>query len=137
MCNRSTPENSIRSRRGFTLVELLVVIGIIALLISILMPALSKARKQAAGAACLSNMRQLAVGWVAYAQANRGASGFRMAGNIVERFLHYTVELNSHGAVEVTCIQNSRNRSTREFGGFPAMMAALIAPMEMPAIQFG
>jgi prepilin-type N-terminal cleavage/methylation domain-containing protein len=61
-----------RMRAAFTLVELLVVIGIIALLIAILLPALSKARLQATRVKDLSNIRQITVACVAYAAESHG-----------------------------------------------------------------
>lgn len=58
--------------RGFTLVELLVVIGIIAVLIALLMPALEKARGKALQVACLSNMRQIGLSCLEYTAQNKG-----------------------------------------------------------------
>lgn len=61
-----------KSRHGFTLVELLVVIGIITLLISMLLPALNRARQSARVVQCMSNMRQLGLACVNYGNSFKG-----------------------------------------------------------------
>jgi prepilin-type N-terminal cleavage/methylation domain-containing protein len=68
----SISENSARQRRAFTLVELLVVVGIIAVLVAILLPALNKARAAALRIACASNVRQLGMATLMYAGDNKG-----------------------------------------------------------------
>jgi prepilin-type N-terminal cleavage/methylation domain-containing protein/prepilin-type processing-associated H-X9-DG protein len=70
-----------RLRQGFTLVELLVVIGIIAVLISILLPSLAKARQHANNVLCSSNLRSVGQGLMFYANEHKGKLPFGGCGD--------------------------------------------------------
>src|SRR5688500_2949003 len=61
-----------RKSRAFTLVELLVVIGVIALLVSIILPSLASARRSSNSVKCLSNLRQLGNAFMLYSNESKG-----------------------------------------------------------------
>ena len=80
-----------KPRGGFTLIELLVVVSIIALLVSILLPALSKAKKQAQFVVCQSNLNQIGLGYYYYKEKypERGLGRWLIGGQITNPTMWY------------------------------------------------
>lgn len=74
---------------GFTLIELLVVISIIALLMSILMPSLSKARAQARRVVCASNLHQMAIAAITYSSVNDYRFPYRTSDSPMDSFAYW------------------------------------------------
>ena len=95
-----------RRRRAFTLVELLVVIGIIAILVAILLPTLARAREAAQRTACLSNVRELGNAFRIYAAQNKDSIPIGCVGGVdnlpvMQKQFSYVVNWNNANGTKV------------------------------------
>lgn len=82
------------SGSAFTLIELLVVVALIAVLASLLLPALSKAKARTQGIACLNNARQLALAWLLYADDHTGRLPYNLGGDATRSTVALRTNLN-------------------------------------------
>ena len=102
-----------KSRGAFTLVELLVVIGIIALLIAILFPVLSRMKERARRTQCAANLRQIGAGIFAYGADNGGKLFWHRRSTLYARWVHLYPEMT-----QAQQYDERRNRKGGLTGGF-------------------
>src|SRR4051794_10914887 len=105
------------ARRGFTVAEMLTVIGILVLLVAILIPAIGRLRRQAQGAACVANLRQLVFAYQVYAGNNDGrgpAFTFSKSDSWVEAF-RSAASVDAGGTLYV-CPRVGADATSGDFG---------------------
>ena len=108
-------------RRGFTLIELLVVIAIIALLSAILFPVFARARENARRAACQSNLKQIGLGMLQYAQDNDERYPAPYLNNVAGGYWNFTLQPYLKNQQIVICPSSKQPVASRDsLSGFPS-----------------
>ncbi|MBN1765240.1 MAG: prepilin-type N-terminal cleavage/methylation domain-containing protein [Sedimentisphaerales bacterium] len=121
-----------RTKNGFTLIELLVVIAIIGLLVSILMPALTGARKQAQSAACMSHLKQMGYATYYYAEDNknyvpRGTGGYNDPLVAQKRWFHLLIPyLDQDTRIDTSGVIDYSKVKIFRCPGYPAQKDSVI-----------
>ncbi len=114
-----------RRRNGFTLIELLIVIAIIAILLTILVPALNQARHQAKAAVCISTLKQWAYAYQLYAGDNKGklpefVGGTTHSTNFMESLRKYYADINNmRTCPEATIVSTNKPTPANNAGTQP------------------
>jgi prepilin-type N-terminal cleavage/methylation domain-containing protein/prepilin-type processing-associated H-X9-DG protein len=145
LCAQMNTLNSVRrdcgpSRGGkwgaFTLVELLVVIALIAILASILLPVLSKAKARAQGIGCLNNSRQLAVAWLLYADDHNDRLPYNLGGDATRSTVALRTNLNwVNGIMDWSLSEDNTNTAMLTESGLGAYVNKSVNIYRCPSDQ--
>jgi prepilin-type N-terminal cleavage/methylation domain-containing protein/prepilin-type processing-associated H-X9-DG protein len=122
--------------RGFTLIELLVVIAIIAILASLLLPAVAKAKAQGYRAKCMANQRQLAITWTLYADDNneRLALNVRQGAGNTPTWVDATIHGDTPGFTDPAYLTDPRRAA---FGRYLRNVEVYRCPAENTTFRRG